>query len=68
VWTGLDFTGQGQVESSCECDNEPSGFIRMLGNYQVASQLVASRVVLISIVSHLDVDPAHIFVCEMLAQ
>jgi hypothetical protein len=34
------------VESSYEFGNEPSGFHKMLGNYSVASQLVASRVVL----------------------
>jgi hypothetical protein len=37
------------VESSCEFGIEPSGFYEMLGNYRVASQLVASRVVLSSI-------------------
>jgi hypothetical protein len=33
-------------KSSCERGNEPSGSIKMLGNYRVAAQLVASRVVL----------------------
>jgi hypothetical protein len=33
------------VESSCELGNEPSGSIKRLGNYGVAVQLVASRVV-----------------------
>jgi hypothetical protein len=37
------------VQSSCECGNEPSGFHNMLGNYRVAAQAVASRVVLSSI-------------------
>jgi hypothetical protein len=37
------------VESSCECGYEPSGSIKCWGNYQVATQLVASRVVLSSI-------------------
>jgi uncharacterized protein (UPF0262 family) len=36
------------MESSCEFGIEPSGFHKMLGNYRVASQLVASRVVLSS--------------------
>jgi hypothetical protein len=36
------------VERSCECGYEPSGSINA-GNYQVAAQLVASRVVLSSI-------------------
>jgi hypothetical protein len=36
------------VESSCELGNESSGSIKMLGNYRVAAQLVASRVVLSS--------------------
>jgi hypothetical protein len=40
---GVDWTGL-----ACECGYEPSGSI-MLGNYQVATQLVASRVVLSSI-------------------
>jgi hypothetical protein len=41
---GLDWSGSGQVqvENSCERGNEPSG------NYRVAAQLVASRVVLSS--------------------
>jgi hypothetical protein len=34
------------VESSCELGNEPSGSIKMLGNYREAEQLVSSRVVL----------------------
>jgi hypothetical protein len=37
------------VESSCECGNELSG---SMGNYGVASQLVASRVVHSSIEIH----------------
>jgi hypothetical protein len=37
------------VESSCECGYEPSGSIKCLGNYQVATKLVASRVVFRSI-------------------
>jgi hypothetical protein len=37
------------VESSCEFDNEPSGSLKIVGNYRVASQLVASLVVLSSI-------------------
>jgi hypothetical protein len=37
------------VKSSCGRGNEPSGFHKMLGNYPMASQLVASRVVLSSI-------------------
>jgi hypothetical protein len=47
---GLDWSGSGlaQVESSCEFDDEPSGSIKW-GNCRVASQLVASRVVLSSI-------------------
>jgi hypothetical protein len=36
------------VESSCERGNEPSGFIKMLGIYRMAAQLVASQVVLSS--------------------
>jgi hypothetical protein len=42
-WYGLDWSGLGlgQVESSFEY-----GFYKMLGNYQVATQLVASPVVL----------------------
>jgi hypothetical protein len=28
VWNGLSGSGQGQVESSCECSNEPSGSIK----------------------------------------
>jgi hypothetical protein len=55
-WCGLDLSGsgKGQEESSGEFGDEPSGFNKMLGNYRVASQLVASRVVLSSIelVSH----------------
>jgi hypothetical protein len=43
-WCELDWCGSGfgQVESSCECGNELTGFHIMLGNYRVASQLVAS--------------------------
>jgi hypothetical protein len=34
-----------QVESYCECDNEPSGITKLLGNSRVkAAQLVASGV------------------------
>jgi hypothetical protein len=36
------------VESSCEFGFEPSSSIKCLGNYRVAYQLVASRVVLSS--------------------
>jgi hypothetical protein len=36
------------VESSCELGNEPLGYIKMLGIYRVAAQLVASREVLSS--------------------
>jgi hypothetical protein len=36
------------VKSSCERGNEPSGSRKMLGNYRVAAQLVASRAVLSS--------------------
>jgi hypothetical protein len=38
-WCGLDWSGsgEGQVESSCECGNEPRGSIKMLGIYRVAS-------------------------------
>jgi hypothetical protein len=41
-WRGLDWSGSGygQVKSSCECGNEPSGFHKMLGNYRVATQLM----------------------------
>jgi hypothetical protein len=27
-WGGMDWTGHGQVKSSCEFDNEPSGSIK----------------------------------------
>jgi hypothetical protein len=37
-----------QVESSCESGNELAGSIKLLGNYRVATQLVASRIVLSS--------------------
>jgi hypothetical protein len=33
------------VESSCEFGIEPLGSVKYWGNYQVATQLVASRVV-----------------------
>jgi hypothetical protein len=36
------------MESSCELGNEPSGSIKMVGNYRVAAHLVASRAVLSS--------------------
>jgi hypothetical protein len=39
-------SGYGQMENSCECGNEPFCFHKMLGNYRVATQLVASRIVL----------------------
>jgi hypothetical protein len=31
------------VEGSCEDDNEPSGFIKILGNCLVTAQLAASQ-------------------------
>jgi hypothetical protein len=36
------------VESSCELGNETSGSIKILGNYRVTAQVVASQVVLSS--------------------
>jgi hypothetical protein len=42
-------TGLGQVENSCDFGDEPSGFHKMLGNYRVATQLVAPGVVASSI-------------------
>jgi hypothetical protein len=38
--------GEGQVESSCECGNEPSGSIKCCEKNRVASHLLASRMVL----------------------
>jgi hypothetical protein len=45
---GLHLSGAGlvQVESSCECGNEPSVSIKCWGNYRMAIQLVGSGVVL----------------------
>jgi hypothetical protein len=40
---------KGQVESSCEYGNKPSGSIKCWETIPVATQLVASRVVLSSI-------------------
>jgi hypothetical protein len=39
------------VESSCKCCNEPSGSIKMVGNFQAATQLMASLVVLVVLVA-----------------
>jgi hypothetical protein len=36
-------SGQGPVESSCECGNEPSGSIKRWEVLRVAAQLAASQ-------------------------
>jgi hypothetical protein len=53
-WCGLDWSdsGQEQVESSCECCNEPPGSIEFWESVEWLQQLLASRVVLSSIVSY----------------
>jgi hypothetical protein len=50
-WCELDSSdsGLGQVESSCEFGNEPSGSIKWRGTIEVAAQLVTSQVELSSI-------------------
>jgi hypothetical protein len=48
VWNGLVWLRIGISGSSCESGNEPSGFIKCWGNYRVATQLVATRVLLSS--------------------
>jgi hypothetical protein len=49
-WCGQDWTGSGQgpVEGSCECSDEPLGSI-MLGSSCMAVQLMVSQVMLGSI-------------------
>jgi hypothetical protein len=44
---GLDWSGlrQGQVESSCECSNEPSDFIKCWEVSRVSSRPVPAQVV-----------------------
>jgi hypothetical protein len=46
-WDGVDCTSlaevRDKVESSWEIGNEPFGFHKMLVNYRIATQLVASR-------------------------
>jgi hypothetical protein len=55
VWTGVDWIGLAQDRNKWRAlvnavTNQPTfGSRKMLGNYRVASQLVASRVVLSSI-------------------
>jgi hypothetical protein len=46
-WGDVDWTGLAE-ESSCECGNEPSCSIKYWETYEVATQLVVSRVVLSS--------------------
>jgi hypothetical protein len=58
-WDEVDWIGLTAMESSCECGKEPSGFHRMPGNYGVATQLMASRVVLSSIRSEWDTRFSH---------
>jgi hypothetical protein len=43
--TVVEWIGLAQLESSCELGTETSGSIKLLGNYRMAAQLVASRVV-----------------------
>jgi hypothetical protein len=49
-WLDWSGSGYGQMESSCECGNETSGIIIVLRGSRMVAKLVASPVVLSSIV------------------